>query len=137
MTATLHFTHKSFIEFDMKNDPLDEFLVEKPIKKRTKMDVFNWWEDKRARYNHYCIATWIISFIYVEYRFRLISTSDSSIYLYVGVSMFVIVNLYFFLGFFLEIMTSRNENIGPKLFAIITFGALFFITLPAIYTFFI
>ncbi len=117
----------------MKENPIDEFLIETRHKKRSKDDIFRWWESRRLRYNFICLIGGIISIAIIESQIHLFSHGDAGFYLLSAGIMFVIGNIFYFAGFLIEIMINRNEKFGPTCFIIITVITLLVLFFPAIF----
>ena len=118
----------------MSKDMLDFIFMDEP-KIRSKMEVFLWWESKRLRYNIICFSGGIISLIILQIIFRLDWNNLSEFILPVFV-IALLGNLFYFLGFLIEIFTPRNEKTGPILFNIGTIFSLFVLFSPVFLVFY-
>ncbi len=118
------------MDSNMEDEALDDFLVEKPTAKRTNKEVFRWWESRRLRYNLICLVVGILSMLFIESQIHLFREAGRLYFIISGIT-FLAGNLFYFLGFLIEIMTSRNEKIGPILFAVILGITLLALLFPA------
>ena len=98
----------------MEDEALDDFLIDNPNKKRTKREVFLWWESLRLRYNKICFGVGFFSILGIILTGKLPIQALGAC-LIVAILVAILGNLFYFLGWFVELFTNRNEKVGPIL----------------------
>jgi len=119
---------------------LDKFLQLKN-KERKWFQIIIWWEIRRILYNIIILIAGILSIIIillamilVDYPSRVQIKEGEDFIEPFAIPMFLILsNIFYTLGWLIELFIKRSLNFGPKMFKIILFFTFFRIFFPSIH----
>ena len=101
----------------MEQESLHDFLLENTNHKLMNKEVYQWWESQRLKYNLISFSIGICSIFGIQAIVKL-RFVDFEIYVLAALIVALLGNLFYFLGWLIELFTSRNEKVGPILFSL-------------------
>ena len=101
----------------MEQESLHDFLLENTNHKLMNKEVYQWWESQRLKYNLISFSIGICSIFGIQ---AILKLPYNSIGIYIGIAFILAIlgNLFYFIGWFIELFSNRNEKVGPILFSL-------------------